>query len=175
MEEKIKSRQSRNNKWKLYFSVFAVVISITAFVLALNLKSITVLQKNEIPIILSVSNRSAINVSKAQDDLNFGTIQKAEFAQRNLSISNGYDFKTAFEFEVVGDIAPLMGYYPNVIILEPKETREITFMTKIIEDEELGVYSGKVIVRIRKVPEGKFPSEDTNNINSTIVLENTSE
>ena len=146
--------QKRKNEinWMLYVAIFILILSLIIFIIALNIDSIISLQKKEIPITVIISNYSAFNISKNQTDLNLGIIKENTFGERNLSISNDYPFKTIFEFKIKGSIAPLMIFEP-VIILEPMEDREITFRTKVIENESFGQYSGIILVKIKKLPQ----------------------
>jgi len=142
-------KEKRNNKLMLFVAIFLLLISLIAFLISWNIDSITSLQKQEIPVSVIISNYSAYNISKNQTDLNLGILKTGVFGERNLSISNDYSFKSVFEFEIRGDIAPLM-VYPSVVILEPNEDRDVIFRTKVIGNESFGQYSGVIFVKIKK-------------------------
>lgn len=146
------AKKSNNISWLLVFSIFILIVSFTAFLIALNLNDIVTLQKSEIPVIVIVSNHSAYNISKNQTDLNLGTVKIGTAGMRNLSLNNDYSFKTIFEFEIIGDISPLMIFQP-VVIFEPNENKNLVFKTKIIENESFGEYSGTLFVRVKKFVE----------------------
>ena len=145
-------RKEKNNslsKNTLIFVVFVLIFSIISFIIVLNLDSLAILQENEVPITVKISNYTAYNLSKNQSDLNLGVVKKGTMGERNLNISSGYPFKTIFEFNVTGDIAPFV-YYDSVIVFEPFEKKAIPFKTKIIQNESFGVYSGIIHVKIKK-------------------------
>jgi len=142
-------KENANNKLFI-FAIVIVLLSITGFVISLTMNAFAVLHEEGIPIAVRIDNYTAYNISKNQKVLHLGTIKTESFGERNLSISNSYDFKTSYEFDITGDIEPLM-IYPRVVVLEPMETREVVFRTKVIEYEDFGTYSGIIHVKVRRV------------------------
>jgi hypothetical protein len=145
----MENENKKEINWMLYVAGFIFLLSLVTFIIALNLGSIVSLQKQEIPITVIISNYSAWNISQNQSDLNLGTVNIGSAGVRAMNISNDYEFKTVFEFEIKGNITPLLIFDP-VIILEPMEDREVIFRTKVIENEEFGQYSGIIFIKVKK-------------------------
>jgi len=145
----MEKKENNSNKLMLFVAISLLVVSLIAFIISLNMDSITSLEKKEIPITIKIDNRTALNMSKNESILNLGSVAVSNYASRNLTISNDYSFKTVFEFDIIGDIAPLMIFQP-VIIFEPNEKKDLLFRTKIITNESFGEYSGTLLIRIKK-------------------------
>jgi hypothetical protein len=148
----MEKKENKKVDWILIVAIIIVLISVFLFVFSLNLDNFVSLQVEKIPVIVIISNHSGINISEDRNILNLGNVKKNDFVSRNLIISSNYNFSTLFEFEVEGNISDLLIYYEK-IIFEPFEDKNITFQTKIIQDEEFGEYSGVITVRIKKVPQ----------------------
>lgn len=132
----------------LLLALIFVAISLVLFFLVL--KPGEVLQENEIPVAVKISDNSAFNINKNETTLNLGTTEKGGFAERKIDISNTYPFKTEFEFSVNGTIAELLVFEP-LVYFEPEEDKKISFRTKLIENETFGDYNGTIFVKIRRV------------------------
>lgn len=145
----MENENKKETRWMLYVAGFILLLSLVTFFIALNLDSIVSLQKMEMPITLTISNYSAWNISQNQSDLNLGTVNTGSAGVRAMNISNDYEFQTVFEFEITGNITPLLIFEP-VVILEPMEDRQVIFRTKIIENEEFGQYSGIIFIKVKK-------------------------
>ena len=144
-------RKSKLN-FKFTIAIVIILMSIIFFLVALNLDSFLILQKQEIPVSVRISNYTAINITKDSDILSLGTVKKGTSAgPRNISIENSRNFPTIVEIEIKGDIAPLL-IFDKVIYLEAKENREFSISTKFIEDEKFGDYSGILIIKFKKNP-----------------------
>ncbi len=146
------AKENKKLDWMLVVAIVIVLISVFAFIFALNLDNFISLQIKKIPIEVKIANYSAINLEKNQQILHLGAVSKGTGGVRDLSINNDYDFNTIFEFEVEGNITDLL-VYPKQVLFEPLEDKDITFKTKIIGDEEIGMYSGIIIVRIKRAPQ----------------------
>jgi len=146
------AKENKKLNWMLVAAIVIVLISVFAFAFALNLNNFLSLQIQKIPIIVKVTNQSGLILEKDQQIFHLGAVSEGNAGSRDLSISNDYNFTTVFEFEVEGNITDLL-VYPKQVLFEPLEDKDIIFRTKFIEDEEMGVYSGIITVRIKKVPQ----------------------
>ncbi len=138
--------------WKLFAAVIILIISFILFLIAINLNSILIIQKQEIPVVVKISDYNAWNISKNETTLNLGSVKKGNSAgPRYIEVKNPRDFPTIIEISVKGDIAPLL-VFDKVIYLKANEDKEIPISTKFIEDEELGTYSGVITITFKKDP-----------------------
>ena len=143
-------KNKKKINWMLFAAIIILIISFILFLIALNLGSILIIQKQEIPVIVRISDYNAFNISKNDVILNLGTVKKGNAAgPRNINIENSRDFPTIVEVDVKGDIAPLL-VFDKVIYLKANENKEIPISTKFIEDEEFGDYSGVLIITFKK-------------------------
>jgi hypothetical protein len=143
-----KKRKDKSNV-KILISVFILLISFIFFLIALNMNSILILQKQEIPVSVRVSDYAAWNISKNESMLNLGIIKRGTSAERNIQISNNYTFPVIVAISVKGDITPLL-IFDRIIYMEPRENKDISISTKVIEGEEFGNYTGMLIVTLKK-------------------------
>jgi hypothetical protein len=146
--------RKRKNKINLALVVAIIIflISLVFLIIALNLDSIIILQRQEIPIAVGISDYAAINITENTNILHLGTAKKNTAAgPRNISIENSRDFPTIVEIDARGDIESLL-VFERVIYLEANESREIPISTKIIQNEEFGDYSGILIITFKKLP-----------------------
>lgn len=145
MEEEMEGRV----KNRIFFIIVLALFFASLIILTISIVGNFPLKTYEVPITVKVSNTTAFNISTGQKVLDLGTIAKGSGAFRNLSIQNNYDFPVLFEFEVLGNIKNLLIYPPN-LILESREASSVKFETIIIHDEPKGVYSGTIVVKLRK-------------------------
>jgi hypothetical protein len=145
-------KENKKLDWILIATIVIVLFSVFLFVFVLNLNNFLSLEIKKISIAVDISNYSALNLEKNQTVLHLGSVKKGASGIRKVAINNDYNFTTVFEFEVKGNITDLL-VYPKQVLFEPLEDKEVTFRTKIIEDEEFGEYSGIIIVRIKKLIE----------------------
>ena len=147
------SRKRKNKiNLTLVIAIIIFLISLVFFIVALNFNSLLILQKQEIPLAVRISNYTAINITKDSDILHLRTARKNTAAgPRTINIDNSRDFPTIVEIDVKGDIAPLL-IFDKTLYLKANENREISISTKFIQDEEFGEYSGILIITFKKAP-----------------------
>ena len=143
----------KKDNWRLKLAIIIVIISIVMFIVALNIKSFLILEKQEIPVKVVIGDKDAFNITKNEKVLNLGIIKQGSFSSRNLSIINENNFTSIFDFSSKGNISELLLLDMGSIVLEAKEKRDVVFRTKTIENEEFGEYSGVIIIEVRKLPD----------------------
>jgi len=141
---------STKKRSKFYILVFLVLIlSILIFIISLFFRSSIILDKKEIPITLSIGNESGFNITK--DTISFGALSKGNSATReDISVINNYDFPIVLEISVEGKAKDFV-IYENMVYLEPKESKSLSFSTIIITNESYGDYFGKAVIMFKRV------------------------
>ncbi len=134
-------------KIKLIFALF--IVSLFILIFSIYLKSFVTVEIKEIPATLNVGNTSAFDTNNSF--LSFGTISKGVFSQRNIVLTNNYDFPIICYIGFEGNITNFL-VKPEQSYLKSGESKTISISTITLEEEGWeGFYSGKVIVTIKKV------------------------
>ena len=83
-------------------------------------------------------------------NLNFGLIIPGYSASRDITITNNYDYPTLTKVESFGEISPFIIVSENNFILNPSESKNITFSCYPEKGIELKEYPGKIIILTHK-------------------------
>lgn len=134
-------REKSKGKKAFYFFVFLLLgISLLLFILIFYFKSSMVLEKRQISTSLSVGNTTGFNVTT--DSISFGKLTRGNAALRDdVSITNNYDFPIVIEISLDGNIKEFLKYEDEVF-LNPNESKNLSFSTIEITDQEEGSYTG---------------------------------
>jgi hypothetical protein len=140
----------QKTKNKIYILVFIFLLfSILLLVFSLIFRSSVILSKKEIPMSLTIGNKTGFNVSK--EAISFGTLSNGTSATRDdISIINNYNFEISLEISVEGDIKNFVIYDP-IVYLNPKESKNLTFSTITITNESYGFYNGKAVIVFKRI------------------------
>jgi hypothetical protein len=144
--------RKRKNKIDFTFLVAAIilVISLVLFLIALNINYFLILDKVEFPVKVKIDNYNAFNITENDPSINLGSVSKGSGAgPRNIDMSNDYAFPTQLILDCKGEICDLL-VFDRSIVLNAQENAKIPIQTKIIEDEEYGLYEGIIVIKIRK-------------------------
>ena len=145
-----KEKNTKKRKVFLYsLIIFLLSISVILFLFSIFLKSSVILDKKEIPIVFTIGNKTAFNISKEASDINLGTIKKESFSSREISVKNNYNFPIILEIDVEGNIKDFLSF-EKIINLNVSEEKQIKISTILIADEPYGDYSGKLIITFKK-------------------------
>ncbi len=130
-----------------YSVIFMFVLSLLLFLIALYINSNVILERREIPATLIVGDTAGFDVNDSL--LTFGVITYGTSSQKTLIAENNYDFPIRFEFSVKGNITQFL-IFDKVIYLEGGEKKSVSISTIIPSNEEYGIYSGTMIIIIKK-------------------------
>ena len=136
----------RKNKFHILVLVI-FIMSFLIFLFTLYLNYVLVLEKKEITTTLNVGNSIAFDLNDT--DLTFGTIVSDSSSQRNLIIENNYDFPIKLEFDVKGDIKRFL-ILDKIVYLDIGEKKSVGINALTLVEEDVGNYSGKIIITVRK-------------------------
>lgn len=105
-----------------------------------------VLDKQEFPVKLEISNVTGL---KVDESLDFGKITYGSSGQKTVNVKNNYDFPISLQFSSNGNVSDFL-IYENVI-LEPFEEKKITISTVIFRNQSYGNYTGVLAVLFKRV------------------------
>jgi len=92
----------------------------------------------------TLSDKTGFDLSPGK--LTFGSIKINQSASRNIMIKNEFNKKIAVTITSSGDISKNLVVSENNFILEPSESKNITFSINTKGLTEFGDYEGKVII-----------------------------
>jgi uncharacterized membrane protein len=82
--------------------------------------------------------------------LNFGQIIPGSGAQRKINITNTFGRPTRTEIIIKGEVSSCVEVSKNNIILQPNQTKEVTFSCIVPRGTEYGEYPGEIIIKTYK-------------------------
>ena len=88
-------------------------------------------------------------------NLNFGTIQAGNSARRYIELTNSKDESVKINFNVYGNITPLITFNKNNFVINENETSKITVSLTTANTTFPGNYSGEIDV-VTKIPKYNF-------------------
>lgn len=97
----------------------------------------------------SVGEKVGINIDT--DALHFGTNFPKGSSMRNMIISHEHDCPLKVSIKLYGDFASWMSVSDNDFILDPGESRKISFSVSVPEDAPFGDYSGFAKIIFKRV------------------------
>ncbi len=123
--------------------ILAVLISITLIIFLQ-----APLHKQTIPTRFIAGENMGFDLGPG--NLNFGLIIPGYSASRDITITNNYDHPTLTKVESSGEISPFIIVSENNFILNPSESKNITFSCYPEKGIELKEYPGKIIILTHK-------------------------
>jgi hypothetical protein len=137
----------KESRFILIVITMLIIIGILFILILVNVNKLSVLQREIIPVKMTVGDHRGIDVNISV--LSFGNVTSGSYGSRNISIGNDFDFPVQYEFTSEGDISEFL-IIPRVVYLDVGETKPVTFKTIWITNEPKGDYSGNIIVKVRK-------------------------
>ncbi|MBT6690184.1 hypothetical protein HN903_00025 [archaeon] len=83
-------------------------------------------------------------------NLNFGQIIPGYSASRKITITNDFDKPTITKIETSGEISDCIRVSENNFILQPEESKNLTFSCFTTEDIEMREYAGEILIITKK-------------------------
>ena len=135
----------RNNKMKIFLSVFFVFAAMAVFVIGNQPLGVKRIEASFI-----YSNKSGFEIEP--DKLTFGALQQNQSASRDVSIENDYDFPVMVKIKTSGEIKDNLIVSKNNFELSPKESVVLTFAANPLDDfVEYRRYNGEVMIITERV------------------------
>ena len=129
-------------KIKIIYLTSAILIGI--FLLFINMP----LDKQRIPAKFYLSENPGFDLEPGQ--LTFGGIVANQSGSRDITITNNYQDTTLTTIKSSGEISPYIIASENNIILQPNESKNITFTVFTHGLKELREYPGEIIIITNK-------------------------
>lgn len=97
---------------------------------------------------LEVKREIGINIDT--DAFHFGGLRPGGSSERQVSIRQEYDFPVLVNIKTKGEMADLVSVSENNFVLEPGESKTVTFTAKVGKETSYGNYTGNVIFEFRR-------------------------
>ena len=123
-----------------------ILILISAFIIILFLNA--PLQKQTIPTKFTAGENMGFDLTP--DSLNFGKIVPGSSATRNITITNTFDKPTITKIKSSGEISSHIIVSENNFILQPEESKNITFTVYSTKNLEYKEYPGKIVITTKR-------------------------
>ena len=101
-----------------------------------------------IPMDVKVEDHYAFNLDS--DAIHFGKVVPTQQGIRGFILNNTFSFPVTAEFRFSGHIAPWVAPDVNLILLNPRETRELNLTVTIPDNTPYATYTGTMHVTFRK-------------------------
>ena len=141
----MKNKKSNKNK-KMFYLLF--VIAIILVVLSLCIKFSVPLQTKTISVKFSIDENIGLVVDT--DELDFGRVILDSSSVKKINLTNSYKFPVRVKIFISKSLQKFI-FSEDEFILEPNENIEVPFNLVISSDEDLGDYSGKILLEFRKL------------------------
>jgi hypothetical protein len=134
------------NKTKHFISVILFCTALFLFLFNLY-QGNSILDEKRIETSLNISDKQGIDLNGTT--LTFGNLIPGTTTVRKVKLKNNYEFPITILINVEGRIKKYLEFERRVEI-EKDETKEISFVAKIPDEEKKGDYDGRVLVTIKK-------------------------
>ena len=131
----------RKNK-TILVAIVAIILVVSAIILN------APLDKQTIPTKFVVGGNGGFDLTPGR--LNFGKIIPGSSASRGLTITNTYDQPTITTIKSSGAISEYIIVSKNNFILQPNESKNISFSARPDKDTEYGEYPGQIEIITEK-------------------------
>ncbi len=133
-------KKIKNKKFLIYLTIVLVVL------LAIYMN--TPLDIQTIPTSFIAGENPGFDLTLGQ--LNFGKIIPGSSSTRSLSIANTYDHSTTTTIKSSGQISKYLVVSQSNFILQPNQSKNITFSCYPEKEIELKEYSGEIIITSKR-------------------------
>ncbi|MFH1452098.1 MAG: hypothetical protein ABIF88_02915 [archaeon] len=127
-----------------------VLLSISIFLVGLIFFPKLISNKETIPIKFILSENK-IGFDLTQDELNFGMLTKNNSASRKINITNQLNNKVKVTIKSSKEIIDNLIVSENNFILEPEESKEISFTILTTKLTEFREYNGEIIIISKRI------------------------
>ena len=141
----MKRKKSEKNKKMFYLLSVIAIILVT---LSLCIKFSGPLQTKTISVKFSVGENLGIVIDT--DELDFGRVILDSSSVKKINLTNSYEFPVKVNVFISKTLQKFI-FSDYEFILEPNESIEVPFNLVISSDEDLGDYSGKILLEFRKL------------------------
>ena len=99
---------------------------------------------------LTVEDSGIMGMNADNDSLHFGSIPRGGTSIRKMNLANNKNYPLLFNITIEGNFKEWVHVSNNNFILQPKENKEMEFITKVPDDAPFNIYNGTVYITLRR-------------------------
>lgn len=127
-------------KYKKYIVLVAILIILLGTFISINN-----IEKRKIEVKFEIGEKPGFDLDP--EALTFGRIPKNSSATRNINIYNEFNHDIYISISLSKNLLGFLSVSENNFILNPQESKNISFFINSKKESELGVYEGYVIIK----------------------------